>query len=295
MTELASGRAAHAVDQRAAANDQRRLPLCIGVEAAGAGKRQAGDNRTAKQTIPPHDHSPASAGGRMATGACRAIRRPPYGRWKVPSRLCAGMPPALPVLDVSALNGAVRQRRALARDIRTACEATGFFYAANHGIPQPLIDSVLAQSRAFFALPLAERLAIDKKLSPCNRGYEPMRAQILEAGAPPDLKAGFYIGADIALDDPRVRAGQFNVGPNQWPSGLSAFRGVMEEYFLAATALSVRLMRGLALSLDLDEDYFADFLPRCRRAAAAAALSAATGQTRSRTRRAAARTAISAA
>jgi isopenicillin N synthase-like dioxygenase len=51
----------------------------------------------------------------------------------------------------------------------------------------------------------------------------------------------------------------FNHGANQWPAERPSFRPVMLDYLDVMVDLSARLMRGIALSLDLPEDFFADF------------------------------------
>jgi len=60
--------------------------------------------------------------------------------------------------------------------------------------------------------------------------YEPLKAQTLEVGAPPDLKGRILAGEDFAADHPVVRNDPVNFGPNQWPSHLPKFKGVMISY-----------------------------------------------------------------
>ena len=143
--------------------------------------------------------------------------------------------------------------------LNAACEGVGFFYLSNHGIAEAVLDGAREQMRQLFALPLAERMAISLDKSDCHHGYEPMQAQRLEAGAPPDLKEGFYIGNEAGPDHPHVRAGYFNQGPNQWPAALPAFRPAMEVYFAALEALARRLMVAMAGSLGLPPGHFSAF------------------------------------
>jgi len=167
---------------------------------------------------------------------------------------------SLPVIEVDGLSSSTfADRLRTATALRDACLDKGFFYVANHGIPADLIEAVFEEARRFFDLSAEAKSAVDKSHSFCNRGYEPLRAQTLEAGAPPDLKESFYIGPELALDDPRVAMRRFNRGPNLWPRNMPGFRPTMQAYFAAALDLGERLMRGLALSLDLPEDYFAAF------------------------------------
>ncbi|QJD57463.1 isopenicillin N synthase family oxygenase [Pseudomonas sp. gcc21] len=166
----------------------------------------------------------------------------------------------LPVIDLTPMRaGDEFHKRALGDALREACVHTGFFYVAGHGVPQALIDRVFAASKAFFDQPMADKRKVDKALSAANRGYEFLGGQTLEPGAPPDLKEGFYIGEELAEDDPRVLAGAFNMGPNQWPAGVPDFAPVMMEYYGALLELSREIMAALALSLELPEDYFEAF------------------------------------
>ena len=171
-----------------------------------------------------------------------------------------GSQPGLPIIDVSGLRHGDRSRRADVADaIRTACLDKGFFYITGHGVAENLIKSIFAEAARFFALPLESKMALDKARSKANRGYEPLAGQRLEAGTPPDLKESFFIGEDAAASDPRVLAGQFGRGPNQWPKELPGFKSAVAPYFAEMRKLGALMYGGLALSLGLDETYFDAF------------------------------------
>ena len=167
---------------------------------------------------------------------------------------------ALPVIDISGLRSPnLRDREAVGRAIASACGDLGFMYTAGHEIPRSLQERVLKQAARFFDRNLDTKMSLNMKNSTCNRGYEPLQRQTLEAGAPPDLKEGFYLGEDLPLDHPRVTAGWFNHGPNQWPADMPEFKAVMMTYHDQMMELGRLLMRGLALSLDLEETFFDEF------------------------------------
>jgi isopenicillin N synthase-like dioxygenase len=168
------------------------------------------------------------------------------------SDLAPSRPRSLPVIDIAGLGSPqLSDRLAVGREIRAACRDRGFFYIVGHGVAPSLIAETLAASRALFDLPDAAKAAVDKALSPANRGYERLGGQTLEPGTAPDLKEGFYIGAE-------GEPGRFNQGANQWPA-LPDFPGTMMAYHRSLAALAERLMAGLALSLDLPEAAFAAF------------------------------------
>ncbi len=148
------------------------------------------------------------------------------------------------------------QHAAVGRAMRAACVDKGFLYIVDHGIPTEMTAAVFDQARRFFNLPDTRKSETNIANSPNRRGYEPMRGQTLEAGTPPDLKEGFYMGRELPADDPRVVAGLFNHGPNQWPRGLPGFRETMDAYFTHMEALCALTMRAIALALELAEDHF---------------------------------------
>jgi len=166
---------------------------------------------------------------------------------------------AIPVIDVTGLGGSSAKKATVAGEIRAACTGSGFFYITGHGIPPTLFEQLFQQSRAFFALPLEQKDALAMSKWNCNRGYEPLRAQRLEADAPPDLKEGFQIGVELPAGHPALGYDTTNHGPNHWPSNMPEFKRIMEAYLGQMLRVSKLLMRGLARSLDLAEDYFDGF------------------------------------
>lgn len=166
----------------------------------------------------------------------------------------------LKVIDISDLaSSQYSKRQRVGEVLRSACVENGFFYCVGHGVPEGLINAVIQQTQALFKQPLEEKLNLDKSNSSGNRGYETLGAQTLQQGGQPDQKEGYYIGVELPDTDPRVIAGRFNRGPNQWPTDLPAFHPVMSAYFAAMVSLGATLMRGIALSLNLPEDYFSDY------------------------------------
>src|SRR5205085_6451443 len=88
------------------------------------------------------------------------------------------------------------------------------------------------------------------------RGYFPVGNEL--TSGKPDLKEGLYFGAELPDDHPLVKAGVPMHGANLFPANLPSFGETVIEYMEAMTRLGHHLMAGIALSLGLDEVYFAE-------------------------------------
>jgi isopenicillin N synthase-like dioxygenase len=158
--------------------------------------------------------------------------------------------PAISLLDPDA-----------APKLDAALREFGFFELVDHGLPSTLIDAAFDASRRFFALPEPTKALWHIERSPFKHGFDPIGWQALDPDRPFDLKESFYVGAGRDADDPVVRAGALNQGPNQWPdeteyTALAGFRVACERYADHAQALVQRLLRLCAQALALAPGHF---------------------------------------
>lgn len=169
----------------------------------------------------------------------------------------AGPIASVPIIDVAALVGGPGSVDAVAQQVAAACRAHGFFYIVGHGVDEILCERLESLSREFFALPDERKAAVRMALGGrAWRGWFPLGGELTSGR--PDWKEGLYLGAELPDDDPRVRAGWPLHGHNLFPAEPAALRGTILAYLAALTRLGHALMRGLALSLGLDADYFAE-------------------------------------
>lgn len=159
----------------------------------------------------------------------------------------------LPVIDVAPLvQGDIANK--VAAEIGIACRQQGFFYVVGHGVDRELQARLEQLSRQFFSLDLEAKMAIRMELGGrAWRGYFPVGSELTSGH--PDAKEGIYFGSELPADHPKVTAGIPLHGRNLFPD-IPDFRTTLLDYLDAMTALSHAIMRGMALSLGLDADFF---------------------------------------
>ncbi|RUU79656.1 isopenicillin N synthase family oxygenase [Mesorhizobium sp. M7A.F.Ca.MR.362.00.0.0] len=166
------------------------------------------------------------------------------------------MPRIVPVLDLSRLEQGASEYRTFLLDLRTAARDVGFFYLSGHGISTSEIDDVLDASRRFFALPQADKLAIEMVKSQQFRGYTRAGGELTKGAA--DWREQLDIGVERQpiAQGPGIAPWTRLQGPNQWPSALPELKPALLAWQAKATAVAIRLLKAFALSLDQPEDAF---------------------------------------
>ncbi len=163
----------------------------------------------------------------------------------------------IPAIDVGDLVRGGPGRFAVAQRLAETCRESGFFYALGHGVDEGLQARLHGLALRFFAQDLDTKLRIRMALGGrAWRGYFPVGGEL--TSGKPDQKEGLYFGAELAADDPRVRAGRPLHGANLFPDEPRELRAAVLEYMAALERLGHRLVAGLALGLGLPESYFAE-------------------------------------
>jgi isopenicillin N synthase-like dioxygenase len=162
---------------------------------------------------------------------------------------------SLPIVNIRPLVDGQGDVNEVATEIDRACRDFGFFYVMEHSLCPDLIARLDHLSRVFFALPQVEKDRISMaKGGRAWRGYFRVGTE-LTSGLP-DQKEGLYFGQQIEPDHPLVQAGVPMHGPNLFPKIPNELRETVLEYMSQVTLLGHCLMRGIALALGIDADYF---------------------------------------
>jgi len=156
-------------------------------------------------------------------------------------------PRHIPLIDIG------RDPVEIAPDIDRACRDTGFFFVVGHDVPVELQQRLDTLAREFFALDDDEKAAIDmRRGGRAWRGWFPVGRE-LTSGVP-DQKEGIYFGQERPPSDLPLH------GPNLFPTRPTGLRDAVLEYIDAVTELGQRVLRAIAVALDLEADWFDEHL-----------------------------------
>lgn len=157
-------------------------------------------------------------------------------------------PDAIPVVDLSALRDNSRASD-VADALHVANQSLGFIYVKGHGIPQESIDKARTYAFDFFRSSEANKATV--LVSESHRGWLKPGGAKMDVTAKSDLKESFIWGHENNHTDEHPLRGD-----NQWPIFMPELRSAAMTYFDQAHDVASILMRGFALGLKLDENFF---------------------------------------
>ncbi len=157
----------------------------------------------------------------------------------------------IPVIDIGPLRDG-SDARGVARALHKASQELGFIYVKGHGIDPHIIDAARTSAYEFFHHTDSEKSSVS--VSARHRGWLARGGAKMESDLKPDLKESFIWGfEDAGGNTPRDHPLR---GPNQWPEFLPSMQQNAMTYFHKVHEVAHHLMRGFALGLDLDEQFF---------------------------------------
>ncbi|KAL8414187.1 hypothetical protein RB594_005420 [Gaeumannomyces avenae] len=168
---------------------------------------------------------------------------------------------SIPVLDLSQADSA-ETKPAFLSELRAALMEVGFLYLKNVGIQDELFAEVIKEGKAFFDIPMEEKLKIEMKNAPSFLGYSRLSAEIT-AGAV-DHREQIDLSTEHAVPTAGQPAYYNLLAPNQWPSPtlLPRFRPAFAEYMARMGAVSMRFTSLVAEAIGLPAAAFDRYFER---------------------------------
>ncbi len=161
----------------------------------------------------------------------------------------------LPTIDLRELSPGAHDRDAALERLRATVGGIGAFYLTGHGVDAEDADRILGLARRFFALPQAERRAIEMVNSPHFRGYTALGNEYTQGQ--PDWREEVDIGAERPVRREPGGSPYWGLqGPNQWPSALPELRPAILAWLERLRAVAADLGRALAEALELPRTFF---------------------------------------
>ncbi len=164
---------------------------------------------------------------------------------------------AIPVVDLSDFTGGdPKKKAAFVQQLGKAYEDVGFVAVKNHGIPDELITDLYKYVQQFFSLPSDKKRKFEIPELAGQRGYTSFGKEHAKGSDAPDLKEFFQFGQMVPADHKLKSEYPDNVSVKDIPG----FNETLIKAYRAFEKSGKSLLQAIALYLDLDENYFDDFV-----------------------------------
>ena len=161
---------------------------------------------------------------------------------------------SIPIIDLSLSDKLIK------KSLQHAMSSVGFFYIKNHGIDSEEINTLSKLFHNFFELPIEEKKKLRMELAGLAwRGWFPLHGEM--TSGKPDRKEGYYFGTECQIENLKPRLMR---GKNLWPDSdrlpknlaIPDLKPRLLKYLEDLTKLAQKLLSFVALSLELERDYF---------------------------------------
>jgi len=162
----------------------------------------------------------------------------------------------IPSLDLADFtSGSAAEKKAFVNKLAEAYQNIGFVAIKNHGLSQDLQDRLYGSIKEFFALPDAVKSRYEKPEIGFQRGYTGKGKEHAKGRNTGDLKEFYHVGQELATipDSDPIKS---EYPENVWPSELPEFQNDANEAYTTLENAGKAMLRAIALSLDLEENYF---------------------------------------
>ncbi|ETS81353.1 hypothetical protein PFICI_06355 [Pestalotiopsis fici W106-1] len=146
----------------------------------------------------------------------------------------------------------------------------GFIKLVGHGISESEINQLLAWNKAFFALPLEEKLAVSNVAGPePQRGYSAVgveKTATLNINGAVNLEMASHEGREDFKETFDMGGPNDTDFPNQWPAETSipGLRSWLEQYWFKSHKVAMRVLNALELALGVPQDSFVSRCDGCK-------------------------------
>ncbi|KXS97062.1 hypothetical protein AC578_10806 [Pseudocercospora eumusae] len=168
---------------------------------------------------------------------------------------------SIPIIDFSKwYNSSPASRKEVAAQLISAGKEYGFVYIVNHGVRQSSLDQAFAITKALFDLPMEDKMKAPHPDGPdVHRGYSHPGLELVTDYLGSDQNVGARERRERAIDAKEsfeVGAEDNELQPPVWlpESILPGFRKITTDFYWECHAISLEILRCVAVGLGLDED-----------------------------------------
>lgn len=156
----------------------------------------------------------------------------------------------IPIVDLNLMDGPSDQKKQFAAEIGNAFEEFGFVAIENHLLSEQIQSALYDVWTRFFNLDLEQKMQYARPEIFFQRGYSPKKSEQALGFSLADEKEFFHIGQP---DDVAIEVG---CDLNVWPEDIDGLCDLNSYAFHLLEATGLKVMRGIALHLGLQEFYF---------------------------------------